>query len=269
MGKQKRKRKKNQSKTKTHQESKPATDDKISPIITRRQMQIAVIVLGALIVVGYAAFGAVYGHNKIEAIWFLFLPVTVMLVIASCLQWQLLVTPSSTAPDEATNETTTSGLLVPADEPTPPNPCGNIPTDALLVLLGNSGSWGTRFPQTIIMINDEPMLTMDQIAGRIAISGKFFSKDGRIVAELRNNEFSINPNNYFRKKRPDTHSLIVWDQQNVEVLNVRFINPHTIKFLGVIRTPKTEIVISGKSGLFANTICTGEAGKAHFGFNVK
>ena len=203
MSKRKRKRKKYQSKAKAYPKRKPTINDEVNLLIPRRKMQIAVIVLGTLGAIGLAVFGAVYGHNKVEAVWFLFFPSALVLTIAARLQWQLLITPASeVSPEQGTpGETATSGLLVPANEPTPINPCGEIPTDALLVLLGNSGSWGTRFPQTIIMINDEPMLTMDQIAGRIAVSGKFFSRDGKIVAELRDNEFNINPNNYFRKKR--------------------------------------------------------------------
>lgn len=137
----------------------------------------------------------------------------------------------------------------------------------MLVILGNSASWGTSFPQTIIKISNDRMLTMDEVAGRIALSGKFFSRDGSIVAELKDNEFHINPNNYFRKKRPDTHSLVVFDLQGVEVLNARFINPHTMKFTGIIRHPKGTVVISETEGLFRNTICTGEAGDAHWHFN--
>jgi len=136
----------------------------------------------------------------------------------------------------------------------------------MLVILGNSASWGTSFPQTIIRIGNDKMLTMDEIAGRITLSGKFFSRDGKIVAELKDNEFYINPNNYFRKKRPDTHSLVVYDQEGTEILKVRFINPHTIKFTGIIRHPLATVVISETEGLFRNTICTGEPRGAHYAF---
>lgn len=164
------------------------------------------------------------------------------------------------------SETEYSGLLIPADEPTPPNPCRNVPAGATLVLLGNSASYGTSFPQTIIQIRSDKMLVMDKIKGQIAVSALLYSEDGRIVAQIKNNEFFINPNNYFRKERPDLHTLIVYDQNGTEVLNVRFINDTTIRFSGVIRHPTRTVLVSDKAGLFANTICTGEAGVAHFSF---
>lgn|GEM_PF-4495929 len=169
-----------------------------------------------------------------------------------------------------------TGLLSPADEPIPPNPCselppmpfggrpGGLPSGATIVLLGNSASFGTSFPQTVIKIGDDSVLTMDKIDGRIAISAKLFSRDGRIVAEIEKNQFFINPNNYFRKEHPDEHSLVIFDQEGVEVLNVRFVNPTTIRFVGVIRHPKGTLEISSTHGLFANSICTGESRVAHF-----
>jgi hypothetical protein len=267
MKKRRGKRQKHDSKSKAKGKREPATGKQLN--VAKRpegQMQIAALVLGAMSVIGFVVTGAVYGHNRVEAIWFLFLPSAVILVVATCLQWHLLVL----APEDQSappTETVISGLLVPANEPTPANPCGTIPNNAMLVLLGNSASWSARFPQTIIKIGKDRMLTMDEIAGQIAISGKFYSRDGRIVATIENNEFSINPNNYFRKKRPDKHSLVVWDQEGAEVLNVRFINPKAIKFLGLIRHPMGNVEVSGTRGLFANTICSGEAGDAHFAFN--
>jgi len=160
-----------------------------------------------------------------------------------------------------------SGLLSPADEPTPQNTCRQVPNGAMLVLLGNSASYGSHFPQTIIKIGDDRMLTLDKVEGKIAISVKLFSRDGRIVAEIDRNMFRINPNNYFRKELPDEHSLVIFDQEDVKVLDVRFVNPTTVRFLGVIRHPRSTVEISPTRGLFANTICTGEAGDAHFTFN--
>lgn len=264
------KRKKQNAQSKPKQKANPAAKGKTTVThANRHSMQLAVFTLCTASGIGLVIFGVIYSSHKIGAIWFLFFPSVLIALIAGCLQWHVLVSapPPTHMNDQQPNETTTSGLLVPADEPTPPNPCGLIPGDAMLVILGNSASWGTAFPQTIIKIGNDKMLTMDEIAGRIAISGKFFSRDGKIVAELKDNEFYINPNNYFRKKRPDTHSLVVYDQESTEVLNVRFINAHTIKFTGVIRHPRATVVISETQGLFRNTICTGEPKTAHYAFD--
>lgn len=268
MSKRKRKRKKSRAQSQAAGKSNNRRTRNSEMIkLVRRHMQIVAGLLGVASVIGFAIFGAIYGHNKVEAIWYLFCPSAIIAIIAGCLQWHLLVSERLN-PQGALEETVTSGFLVPGDEPTPPNRCTNgpfpLPKDAMLVILGNSASWGTSFPQTVIKIGNDRMLTMDEIAGQIKLSGKFFSSDGRIVAELKDNEFFINPNNYFRKKRPDSHSLVVYDQQGVEVLNARFINSHTMKITGVIRHPLTTVEISETRGIFRNTICTGEAGDAHF-----
>lgn len=165
-------------------------------------------------------------------------------------------------------ETDFSGLLSPANELIPKNPCGTIPKEATLVFLGNSASYAeSSFPQTIVQIGQDKMLTVDKIDGGIVINATLYSSDKKVIVQLRNNEFFINPNNFFRKERPDRHSLIVFDQHGVEVLNVRFLNEKAIRFSGLIRHPHMDLLISDKAGPFANSVCTQvTGGGAHFAF---
>lgn len=155
-------------------------------------------------------------------------------------------------------ETEYHGLLQPADEPTPKNPCREIPQNSLAIILGNSAAYSSSPTHTVIMIKGETVLSFERAGEEIAISARVFSKDRKIVAEIRENEFFINPNNYFRSERPDTHSLRVFDQEGRKVLDVRFINRRAIRFLGIFSHPGREVVISETEGLFANTICFGE-----------
>jgi|GEM_PF-5370129 len=92
---------------------------------------------------------------------------------------------------------------------------------------------------------------------------KFFSRDGKIVAELKDNKFYINPNNYFRQERPSDHILKVFDQQAQEVLNVEFINPQVIKLLGIFYLPNRAPIIIKDSmqilgGIQMSNNCFGE-----------
>jgi len=157
-----------------------------------------------------------------------------------------------------TEETEHHGLLQPADEPMPNNPCGEIPQSALAVFLGRSAAYSSSSTHTVIMIKGERVLSFERVGQEIAISARVFSRDRRIVAEIRRNEFFVNPNNYFRRERPDTHSLRVFDQEGRKVLDVRFLNPRAIRFLGIFNHPAHEVVISETEGLFANTMCFGE-----------
>jgi len=170
--------------------------------------------------------------------------------------------------DQIREQETFSGFLTPGNDPVPYNACGgNVPSGATLVIVGNSASYSTWSPSTVIEINDDKMLVMEKIGGRVAISAKLFSSDGKMVAELIKNQFFINPNNYFRKEvASDGHSLTVYDQGGLQVLNVRFINENTVAFLGIIRHPSRDVEISTSRDFFANGMCAGQTEIAfHFG----
>ena len=140
-------------------------------------------------------------------------------------------------------ETELHGLLVPANDLAPPTRCPPGPPDALNVFFGSSVSWATMFPLRVVNIGGENLLVVNKTADGLAVSAKIFSEDTRIVAEIIDNEFHINPNNYFRRDRPDKHTLIVFDQRGRQVFNIRFLNPSTIKVSGIFYYPSSRPVI--------------------------
>jgi len=134
------------------------------------------------------------------------------------------------------------GELTPDNKPTPQNPAqGDIPAVGAALFFGNSVSYVTEFPHIVIQLEKEPLLIINRQNDKITVSGKFFSKDGRIVAELLDNKFTINPNNYFRLERPDYHRLIVFDQENKQTLNLEFMNPLVIKIIGEYYLPNPKL----------------------------
>jgi hypothetical protein len=163
-----------------------------------------------------------------------------------------------------------SGSLLPANDPTPENACSSIPQreGTMLMILGNSASLNPWFPHTVIRAKGEDVLTLNKKDNAIAIGVKIFGGDGRIVAEIRDNEFSINPNNYFRKERPDNSTLIVYDQEDRKVLDVRFLNSNTVRFSGVLNYPHSlgPLVISPTEGFFAHGLC---AAYGNIDFNIR
>jgi len=156
-----------------------------------------------------------------------------------------------------------SAELIPANKPTPPNACGTIPPKAIALLLGSSAAYNSSFPHTVIEVSNQPLLIINKKGDRITISAKFFSRDNRIVGELKDNQFYINPNNYFRIERPDEHSLIVYDQENNRTIDVEFLNPSAIRLLGRFYLPdRPPIIIEEDSlilgGLKMSRHCFGE-----------
>ncbi|THJ24752.1 MAG: hypothetical protein CAF45_004230 [Nitrospira sp. CG24E] len=144
-------------------------------------------------------------------------------------------------------ETETSGLLRPASEPTPPHPvCGTVPEGAVALLYGDSVSYVTRFPHTVLRVVGEDLLSVNLKDGGIAVSAKIYSGDRKLVAEIIDNEFHINPTNYFRRERPDLHTLTVYDQQGQRALYVRYLNSTAITVLGAFHTARGLIRIEEK-----------------------
>lgn len=131
------------------------------------------------------------------------------------------------------------GELVPANLPSPNAPCNiKIPTNSIALFLGNKcAAYITKFPHTVVQLDNEPLLTINKQKKGITLSGKFFSRDGKIVAKLKNNTFRISPNNYFYIERPDRHTLIVIGPDDEQTLNIQFINPSTIKILSEYYVP--------------------------------
>jgi len=136
----------------------------------------------------------------------------------------------------------TSGVLSPGTRQLPKGRV-QLPEGAMAIFLGNSIAYTTSFPHTVIEVGGDPVLVIDKTEAGIVIFAKMFSEDGRIVAELKQNHFHVNPNNYFRIERPNDHSLIVYDQRGQQALNVEFLNRFAIKLLGRFYFPPRPPII--------------------------
>jgi hypothetical protein len=149
-----------------------------------------------------------------------------------------------------------SGVLTPDNKPTPKTPNGVlIPTDAIALFFGNSFAYTNSFPHTIIEVGTEPLIVINKQGNIITLTAKLFSEDGKVVAELKENQFNINPNNYFRLERPNAHTLVIYDQKGNESLNVNFINPKVIKLTGRFYLPNhPPIVITEEYQIFGNNM---------------
>lgn len=101
----------------------------------------------------------------------------------------------------------------------------------------------TKAPHTVLRVAGEDLLSLKPENGGMSISAKIYSADRKLVSQIIDNQFHINPSNYFRKERPDLHSLSVFNQQGERVLYVRYLNPSTIKILGVFNTARGPIHI--------------------------
>lgn len=201
-------------------------------------MEVAAYILAAIAGVLFVLVGLFYSEHKIPSI-ILFGVACTILTAAATLYWINAVL------EPLVIETEHHGRLEPAHDPDPPLPprCVKKYADSWGVFYGGSVNFNTRPDVTIVTIASKPLLAVRKTPDGLAISASIYGEDGRIVAEVKDNEFSINQNNYFRRARPDRSTLTVYDQFNSEVLSVRYVNPSAIRVTGVFRYAGREVLI--------------------------
>lgn len=134
------------------------------------------------------------------------------------------------------------GLLVPGDEPDPPLPssCSRlhpVPPDTIRVYLGGNAGYTTSDDITVLNVKGIDLLGLRRTSKGLAINAKTFSDDGKAIAEIVDSRFYINPNNYFRIDKPDNHSIVVYDLQDRKVMDIKYINSHSVRVLGIFQVP--------------------------------
>ena len=94
----------------------------------------------------------------------------------------------------------------------------------------------------MLITNDITRLTLDRDPKNrgINVTMDVFGADEKIVVGIEKNEFTVNPNNYYRMKRPDKSTLVVLDQYKKEVLNIRYLNRRAIKLSALLYYPGVQ-----------------------------
>lgn len=127
--------------------------------------------------------------------------------------------------------------LFPGTEPLPALAAKcKVPADALMVSFGSNLGWATNMPHTIIQMGGDPILSIDRdraSASLIITVLRIFDDRNDIIAKIDKDGFWVRGDT--RMKRPDRSSLIVFDHNDSEVLNIRFLNPRAISVTGIFR----------------------------------
>ncbi|TAK10234.1 hypothetical protein EPO44_00285 [bacterium] len=137
------------------------------------------------------------------------------------------------------------GFLYPANDPTPPNPCGASGPETVLVLIGDNAFrlTGREGHFIAIRLQGKPLVWLERSSLGIHVSAEVTREDGRLAAKINANRFVINPNNYFTMRRPDRHELSVYDKSSQVVLKARFLNEGTFRIEGRFFAPGYGSVI--------------------------
>ncbi|MGA8085906.1 MAG: hypothetical protein WCA10_01280 [Terracidiphilus sp.] len=151
----------------------------------------------------------------------------------------------------------TIGILTPADDPMPPNPCRPMPSaptlSSMRVYSAGGMSWSDKSRIVLVQIGNQDMLSITREGRQISVSGDIYTPDGDAV-HIEGNSFETPQNGAFRPKRPDRHTLKVFDKWHQEVLNIRFLNDHAIRVQGIFWKPGRlfPLVIDGEAVKFGS-----------------
>lgn len=152
---------------------------------------------------------------------------------------------SSTILDRRTlSNPTTDDLLIPADEPNPPLPAGwrSAPSNsAMLFTAGSVFVMGQANPTVILKYNKESLLQLKLSEKGALLSGKFFGRNGDVVAVLRDNRIILNRDNVLEFEK-DKNSLVIRDKRDFEVINVRHVNRFSFTLTGRMWLPDGGLV---------------------------
>jgi len=163
----------------------------------------------------------------------------------------------------AINLNSKHGVLLPGNDPSPKNPCGTIPAGALALFYGSSASYSTSFPYTVLEVKGKPKIHLTKNAdGGIAITMDVFDKEEDIIAEIKNNEFTVNPQKTFDIKSDTSHLAVTLVRRKQEVFSITYLNSNAIKIRVVLHYPGTEnpviitddVVFLGKAQINENCI---------------
>ncbi len=106
--------------------------------------------------------------------------------------------------------------------------------------------------QKLISFNGNIPIIVKVKENKILITTKVFGQDGKVVAEIIDNEWRVNPNNYL-KRNFDDHGFEVVDQYDITLLQVDYRNSQTIYIAGVFYS-RGSIMILSQNGMLFNKI---------------
>lgn len=133
-------------------------------------------------------------------------------------------------------ETEFEGKIIPAEDTSPPTHCVAKIPNPIAIYHGSSVTYVNQFPCKIATIAGVPLLTVSKTDDGLSLNAQLYGEDDQVIADVVDNKFTINRNNFFKRERPDRSTFILYDKYRNMVLNVRYLNSSAIRVSGIFRT---------------------------------
>jgi hypothetical protein len=193
----------------------------------------------------------------------------VLVVIAAVVAGAII---QSEMPATPRPETDTHGWLIPANDPTPPNACGTIPSDALVVIAGSNAVWTQRSELIAFLFGHCGGPHIEWKSNGLRVTQDVFAENGKLVARIENDEFHLVSREISYAQRSDDRSeLSVFDPEGNQAFHIRFVNPHAVQITGVFFCDGSKLLINDSQlitpiGIHNSNACFG--GSPAIGFIV-
>lgn len=136
------------------------------------------------------------------------------------------------------------GLLISANEPSPPIKFGVIKPGYKAIYMGDKVT--SISPDIkkfdLIQIAKESIVEIKNVGSGLIINATIYDESGNIVATVRENVFRCNRLKTYEATNPDQHSILVLDDSDKIILYIRYLNPQAIKVLGIFRYPEKPTI---------------------------
>jgi len=151
------------------------------------------------------------------------------------------------------------------ETPVVPASCSQIPPGAVMIFMGSNLALATKMPATVVKMGDSDLLVVDIYRGhRLRIDTlRLLNENNEEIARIDGDEFWTAPS--VRHEKPDASTLVIYDQNNAEVLRISYLNVQAIVIRGKFRAEDHPPLFIGedKAELGDRTFedaCLGELG---------
>lgn len=134
------------------------------------------------------------------------------------------------------------GVITPDNESTPKFSKSCKPSDnATKIYFGsNLFFWEDKQKFYIVSFYGNELIKIEETPQGLYINATIYREDGRLVATVVDNQFTVNPNQYFKLESRDHHELRIEGKEGTLLLYIRYLNEKSILIEGVL-------AIQGKS----------------------
>lgn len=137
-----------------------------------------------------------------------------------------------------------NGIVTPANESDPQFIDYCTPhANAIKIYFGpNLYFWDKEQKNYIVSLNDHELIKIKNTPNGLYVDATIFREDGRLVATIIDNQFTVNPNQYFILKSRDQHELRIVGKNGALLFYLRYVNEKAFLLAGTFSVSDGSVI---------------------------